>query len=203
MEAIASYFKFAERGTNLATEVKAGRRDVHGHGLHRRREPEHHRRRPLGAAIQRRGRGGARRSIAGVMTHRHGRVRQLSRSRSPPAWASTRIVAFRLDRAWAWRRPARWAWSSGRRHRRHGARPRRLPRGDHERRTAVAEASDRRRHRPVHPVHRLRRRRADRRTECVARSGRLRRSRTAGQFVADVIGLLDHGRAVRAKIRRR
>ena len=66
MEAIASYFKFAERGTNWTHGDQGGRDHVHGHGLHHLREPEHHRRaaRPwTGSAVS-----AGTALIAGIMT---------------------------------------------------------------------------------------------------------------------------------------
>ena len=69
---------------------------------------------------------------------------------------------------------------------RHDPRPGRASRSDHERRPAGAEAGDRRRHRPVHPVHRLRQRRAH------------RRRRPAAAPVRSVPCLPDDARPVRA-----
>ena len=50
MEAIASYFKFAERKTDLATEVRAGVTTFMVMVLHHLPEPEHHRRWAAGRA---------------------------------------------------------------------------------------------------------------------------------------------------------
>ena len=89
-----AYFKFAERGTDLGTEVRGGRDHVHGHGLHHLPEPEHPRRRAGLDPV--RGRRRARRSIAGIMTIAMGVVGELpARARRRPR-ASTAIVAFRL-----------------------------------------------------------------------------------------------------------
>ena len=90
MSAIAKYFKFAERGTTLATESEGRPDHLHGHGLHHRRQPEHPVRRvgDVDPAF--------RPSLVGSHgpdrrhpDHRHGRRRQLSRSPWPPASGST------------------------------------------------------------------------------------------------------------------
>ena len=96
--AIAEYFKFAERGTNMATEVKAGADHVHGHGLHHLREPEHPR--PAAGLIDpaRRGRrdGPDRRrhddpmGVVGNCPDRPGRRPRASTASSRSSWPSRR-----------------------------------------------------------------------------------------------------------------
>ena len=168
---LAGDFKFAERGTNLATEARGGlttfmvmayivfvNASILSAGLGFDRA--------VGAATA---------LIAGIMTIAMGVV-----ANYPFALAAglgiNAIVAFRLDRPRASRRRARWASSSSR-----ASRSRVLVLVGFREAVMnavplVAEASDRRGHRPVHPVHRLRQRRADRRrrVRAASRAGRVR-----------------------------
>ena len=166
VDGIANYFKFAERGTNLGRETKAGLTtfmvmayilflnpailsNMFGRRARRRRRPSS---RPLSAATA---------LIAGILTLAMGII-----ANTPLAMAAG-LGHQRRGRVRAGPDPGPDARRRDGRHRprghpRHGPRPRRPARVDHARRPAVAEAGDRRRHRPVHPVHRVHRRRGHR-----------------------------------------
>ena len=163
MSAIAQYFKFAERGTNISTETRAGLTTfmvmayiiflnpsilMTGFSLPGVEADPRYTIVALaaGTALDR-----------GHRHDRDGRDRQLpARPRRRPGHQRDRgVLAHRqgpVARGRDGRDPAR-----GPRHPR--ARRGGLPRGRHERRAARAQEGDRCRHRPVHPVHRVRRRR--------------------------------------------
>ena len=189
---LAGFFHFRERGTNLGTEARAGLTTfmvmayiIFLNGEHPR-PPARDGDPTLDLAVA-----AGTALVAGIMTIAMGVV-----ANYPFALAAglgiNAIVAFSLTGQGLSTRPARWASSSSRASSITVARPRRPPGSDHERRAARAEAGDRRRHRPVHPVHRLRQRRADRRRAPSGDAGRdavLVPDRRAGQFVF-LLGLL-------------
>ena len=135
-----------------------GRPDhVHGHGLHHLPEREHHRQAARPRPDRGLGRDGAHRRDH---DDRHGPGRELpvrpgGRSRDQ------RDRRLQPDRQGP-RREGRDGRDRARGHRDHDPRRGRPARGDHERGADRPQALDRRRDRPVHPVHRLRQRRADR-----------------------------------------
>ena len=162
--AIDNFFKLAERGHVDRDRGPCRPDHVHGHGLHHLPEPEHpdgrvrgHRRSELHACRAGRRHGAGRRDPH----DRHGPRGQLP----VRARGGTRHQRDRRLLADGPGPVARWRHGRHRvgRHRRHGARHRRLPRGRDERRAARAQEGDRGRHRAVHPDHRVRRRRLRRR----------------------------------------
>ena len=139
---------------------QGGPDDVLRHGLHHLPERGHPRRRVQARPGRRRRRLGRDSARRGHRDHRDGDRRQL------PPRAGRRSRDQRDRRLLADRARPDAAGRDGRdrprRPRRHAAGHRRLPGSGHERGAARAQEGDRRRHRPVHPVHRLRRRRVHR-----------------------------------------
>ena len=108
------------RGTDVGTEVRAGVRHLHGHGLHHLREPEHPRLRRASAGSK------ARACPSGpTLTvtcldrrpplHRHGALHATIRSRLAPGMGLNAFVAFDLvaNRGLTWPQ-AMTTWSSSR-----------------------------------------------------------------------------------------
>ena len=175
---IADYFKFAERGTNLATEARGGLTTfmvmvyivfvnssilTAGFGLD-----------AAGATAV----SAATALIAGIMTIAMGVF-----GNYPFALAAglgiNAIVAFGLT-ARGLTPGGRHGRDRPRGRRRHDPRPRGLPRGGDERHPAVAQACDRGGHRPVHPVHRPVQRRDHHLDRCHALRGDVRPGPRAG-----------------------
>ena len=155
-----SFFKLTERGTTVGTEVKAGVTTFMVMAYIIFLNPNilsEHVRRGLGRADRLRSGCGRRDGAAGrPPDHRHGALV----ANYPIALAAglgiNAIVAFGLVLGAGTDAGGRDGRDRARGPGRARARPRRPARGDHEGGAALAEASDRRRHRPLHPVHRLR-----------------------------------------------
>ena len=129
--------------------------DVLRHGLHHLPERRHPRCRVQARSGRHRGRLGRDGPHRRDHDHRDGAGRELpAGARGRPRHQRHRGLLADGARPDA---PGRDGRDRPRGHRRHPAGPRRLPGGGHERRPARPQARDRRRHRPVHPVHRLRR----------------------------------------------